>query len=46
LFLDQLSEEANITGSLIGKIDEIAINAKVANWEAIVIFVILQTTNN
>jgi len=43
--LDQPSEEANTTGTLISKIDEVAINAKTANWKAIVMFVILQATN-
>lgn len=45
LLLDQPSEEANTTGTLISKINEVAINAKTANWKAIVMFVILQTTN-
>lgn len=45
LLLDQPSEEANTTGTLISKIDEVAINAKTANWKAIVMFVILQATN-
>jgi len=45
LLLDQPSEEANTTGTLISKIDEVAINAKTANWKAIVIYVILQATN-
>lgn len=45
LLLDQPSEEANTTGTLINKIDEVAINAKRANWKAIVMLVILQTTN-
>lgn len=45
LLLDQPSEEANTTGTLISKIDEVTINAKTANWKAIVIFVILQATN-
>nr|QWY24745.1 photosystem II protein Z [Boesenbergia kingii] len=45
LLLDQLSEEANTTGTLISKTDEVAINAKTANWKAIVMFVILQVTN-
>src|SRR5438046_1725464 len=40
LLLDQPSEEANTTGTLISKIDEVTINAKTANWKAIVIFVI------
>ena len=37
LLLDQPSEEANTTGTLISKIDEVAINAKTANWKAIII---------
>lgn len=45
LLLDQPSGDANTTGTLISKIDEVAINAKTANWKAIVIFIILQTTN-
>jgi hypothetical protein len=45
LLLDQPSEEANTRGTLISKTDEVAINAKTANWKAIVIFLILQTTN-
>ena len=45
LLLDQPSEEANTTGTLISKIDEVAINAKTANWKAIVMLVILQATN-
>ena len=44
LLLDQPSEEANTTGALISKIDEVTINAKTANWKAIFIFIILQTT--
>lgn len=36
--LDQPSGEANTKGTLINKIDEVAINAKTANWKAIVIF--------
>lgn len=43
LLLDQPSEEANTTGTLISKIDEVAINAKTANWKAIVMLVILQS---
>jgi len=42
LLLDQPSGEANTTGTLISKIDEVAINAKTANWKAIVILIILQ----
>jgi hypothetical protein len=45
LLLDQPSEEANTTGTLINKIDEVAINAKTANWKAIVMLVILQINN-
>lgn len=45
LLLDQPSEEANTTGTLISKINEVAINAKRANWKAISMFVILQATN-
>ena len=45
LLLDQPSGDANTTGTLISKIDEVAINAKTANWKAIVILIILQTTN-
>lgn len=45
LLLDQPSEEANTTGTLINRIDEVAINAKTANWKAIVMLVILQTIN-
>ncbi|KAH0446950.1 hypothetical protein IEQ34_024220 [Dendrobium chrysotoxum] len=37
LLLDQPSEEANTTGTLISKINEVAIHAKTANWKAIVI---------
>ena len=45
LLLDQPSGEANTTGTLISKIDEVAINAKTANWKAIVMFLILQFIN-
>lgn len=45
LLLDQPSGEANTTGTLINKMDEVAINAKTANWKAIVMFLILQFTN-
>lgn len=45
LLLDQPSGEANTTGTLINKIDEVAINAKTANWKAIVICIILQAIN-
>jgi len=38
LLFDQPSGEANTTGTLINKINEIAINAKTANWKAIVMF--------
>jgi hypothetical protein len=45
LLLDQPSGEEKTTGTLISKIDEVAINAKTANWKAIVMFLILQVTN-
>lgn len=45
LLLDQPSGEANTTGTLINKMDEVAINEKTANWKAIVMFLILQFTN-
>lgn len=45
LLLDQPSEEANTTGTLISKIEEVAINAKTANWKAIVMLIILQAIN-
>jgi len=45
LLLDQPSGEANTTGTLISKINEVAINAKTANWKAIVMFLILHSTN-
>ncbi|KAK8943322.1 hypothetical protein KSP40_PGU004894 [Platanthera guangdongensis] len=45
LLLDQSSEEANTTGTLISKINEVVINAKTANCKAIVMLVILQTIN-
>lgn len=45
LLLDQPSGEANTTGTLISKINEVAINAKTANWKAIVMFLILQSNN-
>lgn len=45
LLFDQPSGEANTTGTLINKMDEVAINAKTANWKAIVMFLILQFTN-
>lgn len=35
LSLDQPSREANAMGTLISKIDEIAINAETTNWKAI-----------
>jgi hypothetical protein len=44
LLFDQPSGEANTRGTLITKTEEVAINAKTANWKAIVIFIILQTT--
>ena len=45
LLLDQPSGEANTTGTLINKIDEVAINAKTANWKTRVMLLILQATN-
>jgi hypothetical protein len=36
--LDKLSREEKTTGTLINKIDEVAINAKTTNWKAIVMF--------
>jgi len=45
LLLDQPSGEEKTTGTLISKIDEVAINAKTANWKAIIMFLILQATN-
>lgn len=42
LLFDQPSGEANTRGTLITKTEEVAINAKTANWKAIVIFLILQ----
>jgi len=45
LLFDQPSGEANKTGTLINKRNEITINAKTANWKAIVMFLILQFTN-
>ena len=44
LLFDQPSGEANTRGTLITKTEEVAINAKTANWKAIGIFMILQTT--
>lgn len=44
LLFDQPSGEEKTMGTLINKINEVAINAKTANWKAIVIFLILQTT--
>lgn len=38
LLFDQPSGEANTRGTLITKTEEVAINAKTANWKAIVIF--------
>lgn len=46
LLLDQPSGEANTMGTLINKIDEVAINEKTANWKARVMLLILQATNN
>jgi len=37
MLLDQPSGEVNTLGTLIRKIDKVAINAKTANWKAIVI---------
>lgn len=37
LLLDQPSGKANTTGTLINKINEVAINAKTANWKTRVI---------
>lgn len=45
LLLDQPSGEANTTGTPINKIDEVAINAKTANWKTRVMRLILQDTN-
>ena len=45
LLLNQPSGEEKTTGTLINKIAEVAINAKTANWKAIVMFLILQATN-
>ncbi|KAK4709240.1 hypothetical protein R3W88_030165 [Solanum pinnatisectum] len=45
LLLDQPSGEANTTGTLINKINEVAINAKTTNWKARVMLLILQATN-
>lgn len=45
LLLAHPSGEEKTTGTLISKIDEVAINAKTANWKAIVMFLILQATN-
>ena len=36
--------EANTTGTPINKMDEVAINAKTANWKARVMLLILQAT--
>uniref|UniRef100_J3MA72 Ribulose bisphosphate carboxylase large subunit C-terminal domain-containing protein n=1 Tax=Oryza brachyantha TaxID=4533 RepID=J3MA72_ORYBR len=36
--------EANTRGTLMTKTEEVTINAKTANWKAIVIFLILQAT--
>lgn len=43
--LDQPSAEEKTTGTLITKINEVAINAKTANWKAIVMFLILQASD-
>jgi len=45
LLLDQPSGEANTMGTPISKIAEVAINAKIANWKAIVMFLIPRITN-
>lgn len=45
-WLDQPSGEEKTTGTLINKMDEVAINAKTANWKAIVIFLILHTNKS
>ncbi|RYR58501.1 hypothetical protein Ahy_A05g024290 [Arachis hypogaea] len=45
LLLDQPSGEANTTGTLINKIDEVAINAKTANWKAIVMAIRTRTVD-
>ncbi|KAG4400077.1 hypothetical protein GLYMA_08G363550v4 [Glycine max] len=45
LLFDQPLGEANTTGTLINKINEITINAKITNWKAIIMFLILQFTN-
>lgn len=45
LLLDQPSGEEKTTGTLISRINEVEINAKTANWKAIVMFLILQSTN-
>ena len=42
---DPLGYSQYNAGTLINKINEIAINAKTANWKAIVMFLILQFTN-
>lgn len=45
LLLDQPSGEANTTGTLINKIDDVAINAKTANWKTRVMLLILRDSN-
>ncbi|MDD0245697.1 hypothetical protein PSY47_23215, partial [Shigella flexneri] len=42
LLLDQPSGKENTTGTLINKINEVAINAKTANWKTRVMLLILQ----
>lgn len=44
LLHDHPWEEANRTGTLISKVDELAINAKIADWREIVVGAILQAT--
>uniref|UniRef100_A0A453EJU2 Uncharacterized protein n=2 Tax=Aegilops tauschii subsp. strangulata TaxID=200361 RepID=A0A453EJU2_AEGTS len=44
LLFGQPSGDANTRGTLITKTEEVAINAKTANWKATVIFLILQAT--
>ena len=46
LLFDQPSGEANTRGTLITKTKEVAINAKTANWKAIVIFQIPKLPSN
>jgi len=45
LLLDQPLGEANTTGTLINRINEVAINVKTVNWKAMVMLLILQFTN-